>query len=76
MMHRAKNAEKRAARPAFRPGESRFEANRLEASKASERFLYGCSGPFCNYNLLNITFFVLKRFFLKCFFLSNHMMFF
>ena len=54
MVQRAKRAEKEVARPAFKPGQSRFEANRPEASKASERYLYGCSGLFCNYNFLNI----------------------
>ncbi|MDD4094562.1 MAG: hypothetical protein PHF94_08100 [Methanothrix sp.] len=54
MMHRAKKTEKGRGRSAFRPGESIFEANRLEASKASERYLYGCSGPLCNYNLSNM----------------------
>lgn len=54
MMQRAKKAEKRAARPAFRPGESIFGARSIASPDAEQQKQSGLCGPLCSLNLMDL----------------------
>lgn len=54
MMQRAKKAEKRAARPAFKPGQSIFGAKSIASPDADQQNQSGMCGPLCSLNLMDL----------------------